>query len=150
MQDIPHAEAVQLLATPRICEEAGAWLPQKEQPGLTVLEHGLISEGGVGSGQYVQLQFRRSQKTGMCCYKFTVFQLNAGGPLRVYQLDVRQHTRMPRNAHSLSHEHLGDKRTPLSPDANHWTYSDVLTTFCGRTNITFDPQIPGPEDFALT
>jgi hypothetical protein len=149
MKDIPKDEALGLLDRKLFCVEPEDWLPVKVQAGTTLLRAGLIDEDGVSAQLQVELLFRRSHKTGMVTYKFTVFKRHLYGQDRVYQLHVVQSKARIKDAHALPHEHIGAARQSGDAGWAIWSYDDVLAHFCKRTNITFLPCPKHPEDFQL-
>lgn len=150
MQTIPEAEAISLLSQPLFCEVDGGWTPTKPQPGTMTLGAGVLDEDGVGAQMYVELLYRKSFKTKITTYKFTIFSRRTYGKERVYQLDVVQYPRPVKDAHSLPHEHIGSTRLPGDAKWSKWGYDEVLAHFCVRTNVTFQPVPAHPEDFQLT
>lgn len=150
MHDMPEEEARALLSRPHTCVECNDWVPQKMQPGTVMASSGLVDQQGIGTGMYVQLVFSRSPKTKMVRFKCTVFQTRHGAQARVYQLDVQQSPKLPKDRHSLPHEHFGAARSPIDSNGCHnWNFEDVLSYFCGATGIRFEPALSHPEDFQL-
>jgi hypothetical protein len=149
MHTISEPEARALLAKPLTCPDLDDWRPVREQRGCSVIDGGLIDENGVSTGLYVSLQFQRSISTGLCKYVFTVFKLEPGGAQRVYQLEVKQHPKPPKDLHAWSHEHIGTTRKTGDAEWQKWDYSDVLSYFCDQTNIKFVPPLRHPEAFEL-
>ena len=150
MRDIPESEALALLSSPLICENAPGWTFNRLKPGLAVLECGLMQEDRSRAGLHIGLQFSRSLKTKLVAFKFTVFKMSLGAPQRVYQLQVNAAARVPKNWHDVVHEHMGDARVFGSSDWLAWEFKEALDYFCRRANITFVPAIADPEDFKLT
>jgi hypothetical protein len=149
MQDIPEAEARALLQKLRICEDFPEWAPIRLQPGSFEIAAGVVDEDGKGSGLLVQLLYQHSFKTQIKKYKCSVFQRQAYGLDRVYQLQVNHFTRPIRNPHHKSHQHIGDFRDLGDASWANWSYDDVISFFRSQTNITFDPELPHPENFKL-
>ncbi len=114
------------------------------------MECGLKHEDESRVGMHVQLIFRRSVKTGIATFKFTVFKMNFGAPQRVYQLHVSAVAHSPKSWHDLVHEHMGDARIDGSEEWLKWSFDEALDYFCHRANITFIPPLGNPEIFELT
>jgi len=149
MNDIPKEEALALLNYRMTCEDPGDWEPVKVQPGTSILRAGLVDEDGASTQLQVDLMFRRTHKTGLLTYKFTVFKRQIYGHDRVYQLHIVQSKIKIKDAHALPHEHIGASRELGEAKWATWSYDEVLTHFCLRTNITFLPRPSHPEDFQL-
>lgn len=111
---------------------------------------GVLDEDGVGVQMYVELMYRHSHKTSLTSYKFTLFKRHRYGKDRVYQLDVTQTRKPVKDAHALSHEHMGASKSPGDASWASWGYDEVLAHFCERTNITFRPLPLHPDHFQLT
>jgi len=149
MQDIPEAEARELLGAPMRCEDAPAWAPLKMQSETSWLQVGVVDSNGKNVQLHVDFQFRRSQTTKSVKYKFSVYRRLPYGLERVYQLQVNKFERPVKNRHESSHEHIGNLRVLGDASWCDWGYDDVIAYFCRQTNITFDPAPAHPEDFAL-
>lgn len=104
MNDIPEAEARELLQRLTFCELDGEWSPEKTQPGTFAISAGMTDEEGISTMMQVKLCFRRSLKTGIVRYVFSVFKRTPYSLERVYQLDVRQCKKKIKNLHDRSHE----------------------------------------------
>jgi len=149
MKDIPKEEALSLLARPMFCEDPDDWEPVKLQAGTVILRAGLVDIDGLSAQLQAELMFRRSHKTGITMYKFTVFKRQPYGLERVYQLDVVQSKVRIKDTHSLPHEHIGTSREQGDASWATWGYDEVLAHFCARTNISFKPPPNHPEFFQL-
>lgn len=149
MRDISEAEARSLLIGQKTCSDPGPWVPQKGPNGMVRIVCGLIDTDGVGTGLFVQLDFRRSPTTRIAKFVFTVFRLTPHGPERVYQLDIEQMKATPKNAHSMAHEHIGSLRIKGTADWLSWSYDSIVNHFCKQTNIAFVPPPAHPELFEL-
>lgn len=150
MNDVPNSEAIALLSQRLICEDAPAWSYNKLNPGVHLLECGLIREDGSRSGLYLQLIFARSLKTKICTFKFSVFRTKLSGHMRVYQIQVNAVAHNPKNWHDQVHEHMGDARIEGEQPWLKWNFDQALDYFCKRANITFIPPLADPEVFELT
>lgn len=149
MNNIPESEARELLATASVCEFEGEWMPEKVSPGTFTTSAGLVDAEGVGRQMTVKLFFRRSQKTGIVKYVFSVYKRTPYSLDRIYQLDVT-HTRKPiKNLHDMSHEHIGSLRRNGNESWSRWKFEDVLEYFCIATNIKMSPGPDHPESFEL-
>lgn len=149
MNDATEEEARRILAGPFVCEDCGEWTPSKSLNGLHETGCGLLGEDGVNLRLYVDMKYRRTEKTDSTHYMFTMFKRQPYGPERVYQLDVRQYPIVPRDAHSLPHEHIGNSRVTGDASWSKWTYDEVMAYFCRQANIEFRPTLPHPEEFRL-
>jgi hypothetical protein len=90
----------------------------------------------------VELNFTHSSAKKK--YVFSVFPLDRSSTERVYQLEVTQALRKPKDTHGHSHEHIGDQRFIGPASWRNWSYDEVLAYFCAQTNITFLPFPPCP------
>lgn len=149
MNDVEFSEAIRLLSQPLRCEDIEFWRSEKQQPDTWSCSGGLLKVDGVSAAMLVELIYRRSQKTGIVLYKFSVFLQHAWGLERVYQLEVRQAKRPLKDVHSRPHEHFGDQRTLGEPSWSTWTFHDTLRHFEQRTGIEFDPLVQEPDHFEL-
>jgi hypothetical protein len=149
MRDLPAAEARSMLSNKSLCECDGEWSLLITQPGTFTIQAGLTDADGVGRQMEVSLNFRRSAKTGILYYKFTVFKRHPYGLERVYQLDIVQSRRPIKDVHKRSHEHMGDCRIDGNASWDNWSFDDVLLYFCQQTNIDFSPPPPDPEEYRL-
>lgn len=149
MNSVSEAEAIALLVGPNTCVEIGDWEQLKQQPGTCVCRAGVLDQEGVAIGLIVELLHRRTQKTRSIKYKFTVFKQEAWGLERVYQLDIEQFHKQPKNTHDLPHEHLGDNRIRGEATWSSWTFSEALQYFTKRTKIVFQPPVKHPEVYEL-
>ncbi|MNT30549.1 hypothetical protein D3C72_1663480 [compost metagenome] len=111
---------------------------------------GLLDANGRSAKLIVELRFRRSSKTNVAQYVFSVFRrVLPKGLERVYQLDVMQWPKPVRDQHQMPHEHFGNERNLGDDSWAKWSYDEVLAYFCARTNITFVPPVPHPEELRL-
>jgi hypothetical protein len=150
MRNIPEEEARGLVSRPLICADATDWGAVKIQPGTRIIGAGVIDEDGVGAQMYLELIYRHSHKTKITTYMFTLFKRYSYGKERVYQLEVTQTPRRIKDAHEISHEHMGSARSIGDAAWASWGYDEVLAHFCTQTNITFQPAPAHPEHFQLT
>ncbi len=90
----------------------------------------------------VEVSFTRSASKTK--YLFAVLLLNRTSTDRVYQLEVSHTRRKQKDAHALSHEHIGDRRQVGEAVWQNWSYDEVLAHFCAQTNISFAPLPPSP------
>ena len=150
MNDVPEAEARQLLASPLFCEDFPDWRPPKGTKGVHRVACGLLDSDGVNVRLVADLIFKRSPKTRLVQYKFSVFRRGPSARLeRVFQLDVTQWPKGAPSKHHEPHEHFGDNREVGDAAWSKWTYDEVLARFCAMTNITFRPPLPHPEELHL-
>ena len=149
MRDVTEQDASALLAAPLLCEDCEDWKPSRTSKGLLEAGCGLISREGVNLRLYVDMRFRRTGKTNGRFYMFSIFRRQPYGQERIYQLDIRQYPVTPRDHHLLPHEHIGSARQIGDAEWLNWTYDQVLAHFCARTNVTFIPQLPHPDEFRL-
>lgn len=110
---------------------------------------GLIDTTGVRKMMLLTMRFKRSMKTGVVQYQFTIFKRHFRGLDRVYQLDITQWPKPVKDAHQRPHEHMGDMRILGAPSWAIWTYDQAVSHFCLRTNVTFDPPLGHPEELRL-
>lgn len=149
MNDIPEMEARELLAVSSVCEFEGDWVPEKVSPGIVTIAAGLVDREGIGRRMMVRLMFRRSPKTGLIKYKFSVFNRTPYRLDRVYELEVTHSPKPIKNLHARSHEHMGALRRNGNEAWSQWEFEDVLEYFCTATNITMSPMPEHPERFEL-
>jgi hypothetical protein len=149
MSKVTEAEALALLSNPKQCIDIGAWLPVRHLANTWSCASGVINAEGVGTHLWVDLVLRRSPKTRMIWYKFSVFRRHAWGTEMVYQLDVQCYEKRLKNAHDMPHEHMGDLRMQGSLTWAQWSFEDVLRRFSERTKIDFEPPVSHPDDFEL-
>lgn len=149
MNVIPELEARALLANSAFCDMGGDWIPEKVQPGTFKISSGLVDHEGLSTRMLVELKFRRSYKTGIVTYVFSVFKRTPYSLDRVYQLDVRQSKKPIKNLHDRSHEHIGSLRTAGLDAWAQWGFEDVLNYFCQSANITMTNGPVYPEHFEL-
>lgn len=150
MSKVTLSEAKDLLSQPLTCEDSPDWSPTKGVKGLLSTSCGLLDSNGKSTKLIAELQYRRSAKTNVIRYVFSVYQRQLPKGLeRVYQLDVPQWPRPVKDLHQLPHEHVGDERNLGADYWSKWQYEDVLEYFCTQTNITFMPDMPHPEELHL-
>ncbi|MGS1115991.1 hypothetical protein [Castellaniella sp. UC4442_H9] len=150
MNDVSEAEAREILAAALSCEDCPDWRPPKGTKGIHETSCGLLDSDGVNVRLVVDLIFKRSSKTGIVQYKFSVFRRGSPARLeRVFQLDVIHWPKGAPSEHHKSHEHFGDNRTLGDASWEEWTYDDVMGRFRTMTNITFKPPVPHPEELQL-
>lgn len=149
MHTVAFDEASGLLARPLTGEPPSDWLPAKSQIETFEMTCGLLDEDGAHTRLHVELAYRRSAKTGLKRFKFSVFLRQRYGIERVYQLDVLQSKKAIRDKHSMPHEHFGDRRTNGTESWQNWTFEEILGHFQKRTNIIFRPPPSHPEHFEL-
>lgn len=149
MSRVTEAEALALLSDTMRCIDIGDWLPVRLQPNTWACGSGVVDSEGVRSTLTVELLFRRSPKTGMIWYKFSVFRRHVWGTEGVYQLDVQQYAKPLKNTHAMPHEHMGNQRIDGRPEWANWPFEDVLSYFTERTHIDFEPPVMHPENFEL-
>ncbi|HBQ88685.1 MAG TPA: hypothetical protein DD803_04395 [Alcaligenes faecalis] len=150
MSKVNLHEARQLLSQRLTCEDSPDWAPLKGYKGFLSTSCGLLDTNGKSTRLIADLEFRRSPKTNVIRYVFSVYRRELRQGLeRVYQLDVSQWPRPVKDLHQLPHEHMGDERTVGADHWSKWTYEEVLAYFCAQTNITFIPVVPHPEELRL-
>src|SRR5690625_1270095 len=150
MNDIPEDEARQLLTRPLFCEDCPEWRPPRGTKGMLQASCGLLDSDGINVQLIVDLIFKRSPKTDVVQYKFSVFRRGPAARLeRVFQLDVTQWPKGFPSDHHKPHQHFGDKRNLADASWSDWTYDEVLKHFCAMTNITFQPPLSHPEELQL-
>ncbi|WP_238920911.1 hypothetical protein [Achromobacter xylosoxidans] len=150
MNNVTAEEALALLSSPLICEDCPDWVPGKELKGLLSTSCGLLDSTGRSAKLVAELRFRRSSKTHVAQYVFSVFRRTLPRGLeRVYQLDILQWPKPVKDLHQMPHEHFGNERIQGDDSWSKWTYDEVLAHFCARANITFVPPVPHPEELRL-
>lgn len=87
----------------------------------------------------VQLNYTHRAKPPWSKYLFSVLINSDYSRERVYQLEVVQVLHEPKDRHSESHEHIGDRRSIGDARWKQWGYDEVLAYFCAQTNIAFNP-----------
>lgn len=149
MNDVDFAEAQRLLGQELRCEDIEDWHPEKLQPDTCSCSGGLLRTDGISAKMLIELIYRRSPKTGMVLYKFSVFLQHPWGLERVYQLDIRKAKRPLKDAHSRPHEHFGNQRVDGDYLWSSWTFTEAMGYFVLRTGIHFEPPANDPEHFEL-
>ena len=150
MQDPPEGEARSWLAQALVCDDPGDWVHERIPKGLVSLSCGLVDSEGVGTGLLLEFLFRRSPKTNIAKFVFSIFRLTPHGRLRAYQLDIEQFKITPKNSHSMPHEHFGDKSIDGNATWFDWSYDEILFRLCSQANVEFRPIQPiGPEVYEL-
>lgn len=149
MSRVTEAEALAILSVIGRCIDIGEWLPVRQQPNTWVCSSGVVDAEGVRTPLSVELLFRRSPKTGMIWYKFSVFRRHPWGTEGVYQLDVQQYAKPLKNLHDLPHEHMGNQRIDGRPEWANWPFENVVHYFSERTQIDFEPPVMHPDAFEL-
>jgi hypothetical protein len=144
MPKISEAEARLLLSRPLRCEGDLAWAPFADGREGLLFSAGLLDENGAATPMHIELRYMHNAQARKTRYQFSVFIRYSYGQQRVYQLEVAQASRNPKDVHGKSHEHVGDLRLIGHARWQHWSYHEVLTHFCARTHITFDPIPPRP------
>lgn len=139
MSDITEAEARLLLSRPLRCEGDLAWAPRADGREGRRLCVGVLDQTGLATPLVVELRYMHNAQTATTRYRFSVLIRERYTQQRMYQLEVTQAPRNPKDAHRLSHEHIGDLRLIGHARWRGWSYYEVLAYFCARTNITFDP-----------
>ncbi|MFC0131614.1 hypothetical protein [Massilia eurypsychrophila] len=139
---ISEAEARALLSRPLRCAGDFAWISQKSEPPARILSAGIVDHAGRRTNLAVKLIYTRG--VSRTRYLFSVFLLNRSSTERVYQLEVSHTLRKQKDAHAMSHEHIGDRRQNGAAVWQHWSYDEVLAYFCAQTNISFAPLPPFP------
>lgn len=148
LDDIPEAEARDLLKKRYVCEDYDDWAVAKASPESYRLACGLLDEDGSRTNLYVELFAKVSQKTKITHYKFSVMRRR---PLdgRVYQLEVRVFPKALRDPHQRPHEHIGRHKEYGDNAWTQWDFNEVLARFAQQTNIEFRPDLESPLDFRL-
>ena len=139
MSDISEAEARLLLSRPLRCEGDLAWAPRADGRNGRILSVGVLEDTGLATSLVVDLRYMHNAQSATTKYLFTVQMRERYGLQRVYQLEVTQAPRDPKDVHQKSHEHIGDLRLIGHARWRRWSYHEVLAYFCAQTNITFDP-----------
>lgn len=154
METVDKSEVQALLSTPHTVEDIGDLLPSKQRPWHQEVECGLLraDEGNLKtrSGLFVRIEYTLSGTTKLRTIQCSVFRSQLGGSQRLYQLTVTSSPKKIKDAHSLSHEHYGSHRSDPQPEWGYWTFEQVLSYFCERTNITFLPPLNNPEELRLS
>ena len=148
MIDISEAEALVILSQPKFGNDC-CWVPIKAQSYAKEASVGLLDAVGVRINLQVQLIYQMHPVVGLTSYKFSLFLQKPTGLDRVYQLEIKQYKKMIKSKHQLPHEHIGNKRVNGSDTWTSWGYDEALNYFTKRTNITFAPLVPHPDNFEL-
>lgn len=146
---ITKEQAAAALSEPLVCENYNEWTPIKILVGTHIIENGLLTLDGQKTQLQVKLMYKHSHKTKDITYQFSIFKRYPYGMERVYQLEVYQTKFAIKDPHKFSHEHMGGSRTEGEKFWESWDFYDVLRYFCSRTLVSFDPELPHPEDFKL-
>lgn len=148
LDELPRAEAEELLSEPLYCEDAGDWSTDKFKPDTQTIDCGLVNADGENTGLTVRVKYRLSPKTKIREFSFTVFKRELNYTPRVYSLDIKSSPkRLP--DHDIPHEQWGDKRVNEKQDWADWTFLQVLQYFEAQTKITFRPTIVDPTSLHL-
>ncbi len=149
MKSATEAEARALLAAPSLLQDAPGWQGSRARPWHQAIDCGLLRLDGTRAGLQARLEWSYSRDTSIRTYQFSIFRAQLYGLQRVYQLTVARFARPTRDAHRLSHEHLGDMRSGAQPAWSEWTFEQTMSYFCQRTNLAIDPPIDDPEQLRL-
>jgi hypothetical protein len=147
VQKISEDEARALLAYRKVCQDCPAWVFNPCLPSTASVECGLVDENGERTQLTVELLFNTSQKTNTTTIAFSMFKLEMGERIRVYQLHVKK--RRKSSEHDLPHEHIGSTRVLGLQEWNNWGYDEALQHFCMQANIEFVPPVCDPAHFEL-
>lgn len=147
MIKIPEADARALMAPKKFCNDCPDWRVEACLPSAASTSCGLVDENGVRTQLTVELVYNHSQKTKVVTIKLTLFKLDMGSRIRVYQLHIKK---MPKLCdHDRPHEHVGAARKEGLLEWINWGYDDALERFCEQTNIEFVPPVLHPSHFEL-
>lgn len=149
MQDATLEEARALLDPGSICEDAPEWLDSESRPWHRGIEHGLLRPDGTRAGLILTVDYVFSPKTQLTKFQFGIYRGLLGGRQRVYQLTVNQARKPIKDRHAWPHEHYGDQRFACPDGCDTWTFDQVLSYFCDRTNVVLRPPIEDPTTFRL-
>jgi hypothetical protein len=149
-QDMPEDEARALLRAPLICDDPGDWVMDPSIAFTERIQCGLLSEQGERRGLLLDFRFTGHRRIHRDRYMFTVYKLDRGRHLRVYQLDIQKWPRLPNDRHAWPHEHIGNTRVVGDATWLNWSFDDMLDRFCQTTNVSFQPVKPNdPTHFTL-
>lgn len=149
MKSLPKYDALALLAAPTVLEGPLQFSPSRNRPWHHIIEQGLLQPDGTRAGLLAKLEYSITKTTHLRTVQCSVFQAQLGGPVRVYQLTVTSSKRPIKDLHSLSHEHIGDYRSPGQAAWGAWSFEQTLAYFCQQTNITITDPIDHPETLRL-
>jgi hypothetical protein len=150
LHDMSEVEARALLGAPLVCNEPDDWSVDPSHHFTERIECGLVTVLGERPGLYLSFKFTGNRKKLPDRYMFSVFKLDRGRTMRVYQLDLTRWPYLPGDVHAWPHEHIG--KTKVTGDASWltWTFDDMINRFCETTNIEFRPEPPSdPTLFSL-
>lgn len=142
--DIPEAEARALLK-PGLRVVDAEW---KIGVSASSFEAGVLDPQGRAISLLCVLKVLHAPGT-FTTWTFTVFDRKPYGTERVFQLQVRQLPRLPKDKHQHPDEHMGDRKT-RHPERISWGFSECMARFVEATGICFDPELDDPTKFKLT
>ena len=147
--DVPHDEAVALLAIPSVCEDATEWGATKERSWYQYIEQGLLREDGTRAGLVMKIEYSSTPKTGRETMQFSIYKSRLGGLSRMYQLTIDKFRKPIKDKHKLPHEHIGDLKR-YKEEWLYWSFEQAMAHFCKETSLTIRPPIGNPTQLRLT
>ncbi len=147
MIKIAESDARALMAAKKYCNDCPEWRVEVCLPTAATTSCGLVDEDGARTQLTIELIFNHSQRTKITTINFSLFKLEMGSRIRVYQLHIKKLRKI--SIHDLPHEHIGTARYEGLREWVNWGYDDALERFCEQTNIEFVPPVLHPSHFEL-
>lgn len=150
MSDLPHAQALVVLSTPKFCDAALVWEERVNHSGH-LLALGTLEDatGALLPGLTLQLEVKRPIVADRCLYELGLFLLENGVRRRVYQLNVcppdkRSHNGVAGPLHG-PHEHVGHEAAAVAdPAVRCGALGVAFDFFCRRVNLSFTGALNAP------
>lgn len=145
---ITRAKALELLSMPKTAP-ATEWRPSRVLKGTYEISVGVVKrDTGENFGLEAHLAVKVRSKPQQTHWKFSLFQSDAFGKRRVYQLDTARPPLGRKIDHSWPHQHIGDERVPFDSDFPA-SFEAAMKLFLHTANLSFDDTIESPEIFRL-
>lgn len=150
MSDVPHAQALAVLAGPKFCDTQLSWAERVNHSGHLLATAALEDDtGAILPGLTLQLEVKRPIVADRCLYELGLFLLQNGVRRRIYQLNVcppdkRSHNGAAGTLHG-PHEHVGDHTAAVTdPTVRCGALGVAFAVFCRRVNLSFSGALNPP------
>lgn len=150
MSDVPHAQALAVLAVPKFCDARLVWAERGNHANHLLATAPLEDKtGAILPGLTLQLEVKRPIVVDRCLYELGLFLLENGVRRRVYQLNVCPPDKRSHQAPGLlvhgPHEHAGDVVSAVpDPDVRCGAFGVAFDFFCRRAGLAFGGELNSP------
>jgi hypothetical protein len=114
------------------------------RPAQLRIEAGLTDVNGSSLPLTVELRFGTDGSKKRRKYVFSLLRWNRYNKERVFQLEVSQAAKPPKDHHSVSHQHYGEQRSEVPGALTSAGFDELLLYFCRQTSIEFRPPPVDP------